>query len=352
MIVIAALILLFAGAKFSKRGEFFENNFSAKETRALKGVFAIYVVFHHLCTYLADFFPSFFAFKYLGFLMVGGFFLISGYGLMYGVINKENYLKGFFKKRILSVLIPYYIINLFYIYANCITGTASKKYIVLSLFGFNLWYVMAIVILYIGFFLSFRLFDVKKGAVSITVFTFLYIAVMLVLYKVYNISSLGFWWYNSCICFVVGIWYCRFKDKITGFIKNNYIYVLSASFLGLVGLYAYICLNYNADTLLLLTLEILCSVVFVLFVLTLTLKMQIGNPVLNICGDLSLELYLSHAIFISAFKGGITAFGKSIIIDNNFLYMIAILVASFIFSYVIHYISAYILKLINKKGNR
>ena len=193
MAILIALCVLLPGIKYAGRGEFFDNNFSVMQTRALKGLFAVYVVLHHLCTYFADFYPSFYTFKYAGFLMVGGFFLISGYGLMYGVLNKDNYLSGFFKKRILSILIPYYIINLFYLYARKISGVLTKKYVVMSLFGINLWYVFAILVLYVLFFASFKIFGKKTGVYATGIFVLLYILIMYTLYSKFNVSVLSFW---------------------------------------------------------------------------------------------------------------------------------------------------------------
>lgn len=348
MIVIIALIILIAGIRYSGKDKYFENNFSLSQTRALKGLCAVYVVFHHLCTYMADYFPSFYAFKYLGFLMVGGFFMISGYGLMYGAINKPDYLNGFFKKRILSILVPYYIINIFYLLANRISGALTKTYVIKSLFGFNLWYVSAILILYIGFYLCFRLFGKNRGMIAISIYTILYMSVMYILYTFCGFTSLGYWWYNSVICFVIGIWYCFTKNRADALLKRHYYSALIISFALMAVTYYYTSLHFNESIPLLLTAEIVCSACFAVFILLLSMKFQIGNPVLNICGDLSLEIYLSHALFIFALRSGINAFGITFNVENNYLYLILIIVCSFIFSYAVHLLSKTVLKHIKR----
>lgn len=348
MIVLIAALVLILKIKYSGNGKFYDDNFSVAQTRALKGVFAIYVVFHHLCTYLADFFPSFYAFKHIGFLMVGGFFMISGYGLMYGVKNKPNYLKGFFSNRILTILVPYYIINIFYLYANKITGQLTKEYIIGSLFGFNLWYVMAITILYIAFYFSFKVFGNKHGVKSISLSTLAYIVVMYILYKFFNRYLLGFWWYNSAICFAIGILYCNFKNKADSLLKKHYIPFLLFTVALIVPTYCYTSLHFNDGTTSVLLAEILCSMAFSGLVLLLSIKFQIGNPVLNLCGDLSFELYLSHALFIYALRSNISIFGITLNVKNNLLYFVLILAGSLVFSYVVHWISKFILKYIKK----
>lgn len=339
MAVIFALLVLLPGMKFAGKGVFFEDNFSVSQTRSLKGLFAVYVVLHHLCTYFADFYPSFYTFKYAGFLMVGGFFLISGYGLMYGVLNKDNYLKGFFKKRVLSILIPYYIINLFYLLARKISGGLTKKYIFMSLFGINLWYVFAILVLYVLFFASFKFFGKKKGIYVIGIFVILYISVMYILYTFFNVSLFGFWWYNSVICFFIGILYCNFKKKIDEFLKNKYFIVITASLFVFALCYYYVCINFNNNTFLTLFAEILCSLIFTVFLLAVTLKVKFGNMMSYICGDLSFELYLSHAIFIFALRCGLDVFGIHFYINSNFLYLLSIILCTALFSYFVHLIS-------------
>ena len=98
-ILLFFLFCVFFKIRFSKKGEFFENYLSVETTRAIKGICAVLILLSHLCTYLADYFTSLFLFKFIGAMAVGGFFFVSGYGLQYGIMNKENYLKGFLKKR-------------------------------------------------------------------------------------------------------------------------------------------------------------------------------------------------------------------------------------------------------------
>ena len=217
MIILISILIFVIGSKIANTGEFYEDSFNVKQTNALKGLCAIYVIFHHLCTYFADVYPSFLFFECVGFLMVGMFFFISGYGLIYGVKNKGDYLKGFFTKRLLTILVPYYIINLFYIYSKRFVGILDKKYILLSIFGYHLWYVMAIIIMYIGFWMCFKIFGNKKGTIAMSIYTIVYIIVLYSLNKFGGITDFGLWWYNSILCFVLGMWYCNYKNCINAF---------------------------------------------------------------------------------------------------------------------------------------
>ncbi len=354
-VILAAFVLLWQ-IKICKKGDFYPDNFSAQQTTYLKGVFALFVILHHLCTYLADYFPSFFAFKYLGFLMVGGFFLVSGYGLMYGVLNKENYLKGFLSKRLVAILIPYYIINIFNMGANYLSNALTLKYIVFSVFGITMWYIAAILCLYIMFYICFKFFKINIAMVLISVCTFLYIGGMFAVHRIMGhyglyiktgLPEFGFWWYNSAICFLLGIWYLKYKDKIDDIIKHHYLTTVAISFIITAITYLISCRHFNDNLTYILVCEIICCVAFTVFLISLTYKVKIGNKFLKLCGNLSLELYLCHALFIYAYRCDLTVFGIRLYIENHFLYFVAIMVSSFVFSYVIHNISKAILKIIN-----
>ncbi len=53
-----------------------------------------------------------------GFISVTVFFMLSSYGLKYSLDNKKNYLKNFWKNRILTLYIPFWIVNLLMYYNN------------------------------------------------------------------------------------------------------------------------------------------------------------------------------------------------------------------------------------------
>ncbi len=349
MLIFISILLIFTGCKTAGSKEYFDDNFNVGQSNALKGLCAIFVIFHHLCTYLADVYREFFVFEKIGFLMVAMFFFISGYGLMYGVLNKKNYLKGFFSKRILTILIPYYIINLFYILSKYIIKILDKTYIIRSLFGYYQWYVMAILILYIGFWICFKIFKNKYGATAVTIYTFAYVMTMYILYKFFNMTDFGFWWYNSILCFVLGIWYCKFKSIINEFFKKHYGKILAITGTVFAVTLKYTSLKYNESTLPLLLAEIVCSSVFVIIIMMLSMKIQLGNKLISICGKLSLELYLSHALFIFFLRSDINIWGHNVYLSTDCLYLAGILTGTFIFSYVVNKASEFILKPLNSR---
>ena len=341
VIIIFCVFMLAWRAKISGRGDFFENYFSVSETRSIKGMCAVFILLSHLCTYLGDTFKSLYAFKYVGAIMVAGFFFVSGYGLQYGLMNKKDYLRGFFKKRMLSIAVPYYIINIFYI----VTNHMDLRGILISLTGYNLWFVMAIAIFYIGFYICGKLFVQRRVPIAMTVFVLLYMVVM-------NRLGFGFWWYNSCLAFAAGIWMCHGMKAFTEFFQKHFFLKTLLLALIFASSYAYYCMRANDRTFLLFALSVVSTTSFPLLLAALSMKIQIGNPILNFCGDMSLELYLTHALWISWLRMGFWYNIAPALLDKDAVYFAAIIAGTVLMSVLVHKLSGFILKPVSQKPNK
>lgn len=86
-------------------------NYVSRDTNnKFRGMFAVGILLHHISQQAAcD--GIFIIWNYVGFIFVSYFFFSSGYGLMLGVLEKKDYLKHFWKKRIFNLLIPYWIVK-------------------------------------------------------------------------------------------------------------------------------------------------------------------------------------------------------------------------------------------------
>lgn len=368
MIIILLLIITFFGVKFAPKKEFFENSFSIDQTRALKGLFAIAVMLHHLYGILL---PSFLSIKYfrdVGYLMVGGFFLISGYGLMYGVLKKKDYLKGFFRKRILALLIPYYLIDFAYVvirYYSTTDMAAFKTYVIESIFGLQLWFVPVMVLLYVLFRLSFIGYGKMKckyiSPIILTAATLVFVIAFTHTQHMGINVLYGSNWNDTALCFTVGMWYCLLKDKIRPVMERFY-YPITVAAIALFGFSFHKVLNLPAyvwpTSAEYLLLREVSAVLFCVVVLLLSMKVRLGNGLLNLCGDLSFEIYLSHAIFITLFRWGKTihvplgkfSFNYLLNVQSDDLYCAAILISTLIFSFAVHKLCGLILKPLRKSA--
>ena len=285
------LTLLFIGAEFSKKGQWNDEFLSLKQSKAIQGFCVIGIMLHHMAQKTcASWLDSQFiihgldAFLPIGYLLVGFFLFSSGYGLYKSNKLKENYLTGFFGKRIAPILVVY-IISILCFYG---AGGASNPYT---------WYVFAIIYLYIVFYLSFRWS--KREWVSI-----LLLVLLTILYIITcNWLVIGTWWYNTAFLFPLGVIFARYENKIITICKRFYLALLPLCFIFLAGLFylAEIMMYSGINRMCMVLIQQLAAIFFVCMLLLMNLKIKFKNKVLDFTGSITLEIYLIHGLFVQLF---------------------------------------------------
>ena len=189
-------------------------------TKALKGIMCIIVILVHIpkaySNKIQDMIGSF------GYICVTIFFLFSAYGLMYSLKNKKDYLKTFWKKRILILIIPYFIVNC----ANTILFHENLNFyeILLKLCGLNdVNFITVLLIFYILFYIIGV--SVKNNRLR----DILYI-VFPIVYSLINYYSGVNKWGVEALGFSYGIILFINFEKINRYIQSNimksiYIYI-------------------------------------------------------------------------------------------------------------------------------
>ncbi|MBO4265074.1 MAG: acyltransferase [Clostridia bacterium] len=345
MAVLIFLLILLFGCKFSKRGECFESSFSKDDTAMLKGAFAFLVILHHLSSYVA--LPSFAIFKYVGPIAVGGFFLISGYGLCASAKKGESFKKGYFSRRLLPILFSVWIFDIAYFILWQKSGVLSAERIIRALFGWHLWYVPVILIFYIVFYFAFFGANLPLGATVMTAFSFLYIALILLLSKKLP-GVYGYWWANSILCFPLGIFYAVYKEKLDGFFKKFWWPSLLAFGALFCASFIYINLQNGANTPSGFVVQSANALLFCITLLILQIKVKFSNPLLSLFGGISLEMYLSHAIFITLLRTPIDIFGYTFILSSDDLFVCGVIIFSVLSSLFVRRFVKFITKGISK----
>ena len=121
--------------------------------------------------------------------------------------------------------------------------------------------------------------------------------------------------FNTTILFPLGILFGYNKEKLTAALSKHYgvklLIIISVSIaLLLLNSYALRTFGYWTETpegpgyldkLITLLVQTLYVISFVLLILQLSLKVKLGNPIINFIGKISLELYLIHEIFCTLF---------------------------------------------------
>lgn len=298
LVMLAVLCLI--NIKFGVKNGF-EDYMSAQKTGAIKGIFVIIVFLSHLRQYIkinnSAFNGSFSDFMvFLGQLMVVMFLFYSGYGVMLGIIGKKNYVKNIPTKRVLKVLLHFDIsILLFYVLGLLLGKNYSLKKLLLSFVGLDsignsVWFVFTIIILYLLTFAAF-VFLRKHIIAGTSVMTVLSIAAVIVLKM---IKGKEYWWYDTMLCYTLGMWYAIFKLKIDKILLPDFgkWFTLTAS-MGIIFFYGRnVMHDYPGNRYVFMAV----ALVFAIFVVLLTMRISINNGVLRWFGKRVFGIYILQRI--------------------------------------------------------
>ena len=333
------IAILFVGSKFYKKSEWNDGFLDIKQVNAIRGFCAIGILLHHLSQRTAaswldsryiihglDFFVD------MGYIFVGIFIFVSGYGLYKSYKNKENYFDGYFTKRLFPVVLAYIITSLIYYLYKGISSTYT-------------WYVFAIGYCYIVFYIAFK--NIKNEYLSLLV-----ILLSLGLYCCFcKFMMFGGWWYNAIGLFFVGLVFAKFEKYIVKFFKKFYIPLL---FITLILMfvckyygqhYESVIYNvtkeslYDSYSILIILYRFLAATFFALLIVLISLKFKFGNKVLSFYNSISLEFYLIQGLFVHAFSYSYFDAIKPIYyIKNVILYIIVVFVLATLSAFIINFV--------------
>lgn len=211
LLLLALALLLLVRVKFVGIKGWHDDFVRLPVSKGLQGFCAILVVLHHVSqslmeqasplTFLAD----------IGVCFVGIFFFFSGYGLLKSLNTKPDYLHHFLRKRLPVILVPFYITIVVFLIVSKMLGASYETTEFISyltgwkLINSHMWYIVEIFLLYIIFFVIFRL--IKNRGVALTM--------MSILVVLLTVGSLllghgdywfqGEWWFNTSFLFVIGM---------------------------------------------------------------------------------------------------------------------------------------------------
>ena len=359
-IVYALFIALFVwGGRFAGFGRtrFHEDSASLDVTKSVRGIAATGVILHHISQESAfqqaggpDGSGVIQAFCNIGYLFVAVFFFWSGFGLIKSLESKPGYLDGFFKKRVLRVLIiPFYVSVILYAPLHLLSGDKMPaaqwvcNFLGVTMMNEYAWYPIVAAILYMAFCLIFR--KVKGDAPRFILMA----AVILLLGLVFCVNGhfawwageknwwltrlgwakakwwmymkifwlSGEWWVNSCPAFLVGMLFARYEEGIRAWFARAYwakLVLLALLTAALSALSAFGQWKFGywtefsgkgpgiVDKLVTCLLQIPQPVIVVVLMFAVMLKYHASNPVTRFMGKLSLETYMMNLMALSVFR--------------------------------------------------
>lgn len=326
-IILTAFILVCVyGMKFAPLKGFNENYLSFADTTAVKGIFVFLVFISHFTQYyqMSTAFDNPYKLlkAILGQLIVVMFFFYSGYGIIESVKKKgSGYIKTFPKNRCLKTLLHLNIAVLLFLIFDLIIGQKVTLYkfvfalIGLESIGNNNWFIFTITVMYLLIFISFTIFKKNKLPVICIV------TLMSVVFVVVMMRLKDDWYYNTVLSMPAGMWYSYFKDKIEKFvIKNNFTYLLVCAVIGVGFLFSY---KNRVDSIAFYELH---AVFFGLLIVLFTMKVHLGNKVLEWFGNHVFSVYVLQRI-------PMIALGQvEVISSNEYLYFALSLILTVIIS--------------------
>lgn len=300
-LLLLTLLLLFLLVAFTlwRKKSLVIHDFNLQRTLPLRAVLALLIVIHHISYVLAPHHLRIIrSFPEWGAVVVGVFFFITGYGLMVSFQRKgKGYLHGFLLHRMRKLLPPFLLAmigwlsfltmlsgnNAFLSFAGLVKGDTPLP---------NTWFVFAIVLFYLSFYVAARLTPNPRH-VNLILWgcSTLYIIFILQM-------GWGSWWYSSVYALNVGFTYACMEPKIKQRLQST-PWFLPAS-LACIGLTLYATMKvqgYLPDSYLVCRSIANCLVpIFV--VLTVYSLGMLKNRVLDFLGRISYEIYLVHGCCI------------------------------------------------------
>ena len=322
MVIFYGIIFLLALVGIRIRPmQFNEGYLSRERTLSIKGIFVLLVFCSHLKQYiqlsesaLDTWYIEIGAM--LGQLIVVMFFFYSGYGVFKQIQKNganSDYTRLFLKRRLLPVWIQFAICVSFFLIVDLLMGLLSDyslSEILLSVTGWTSignsnWFMFITFALYLIVFFSFRCFrfqDLKGNLIILT-------AISAVLFTVLFFVKESYWW-DTLFCFPIGMWFAYLEKPINTFMRKNKNYYLTATpllllFLGLWFFHVHIHDFGKAFAVL--------PPLFALSVVVLTMKVKIGNKILDFFGKHVFSIYILQRIPMIVFEKRI---------DNRYLFFI------------------------------
>lgn len=310
-------------AQIVPRGEAFEQLFPLEVSKGLQGFLGMVILIHHVAVYLNNlglYSGELGFFESVGIFCIGFFFFSSGYGLMVSLHTKENYLKGFLKKRVLMILVPFFICNYLFMFGLLLLGVKLKtSELLMAFFGIRLlnsqmWYAVEIMLLYLAFYLVFRL--VKKEGWCLFL-----LGIVILSFTVYGMRGgafdfsicpwfFGEWWYNTTPMFLAGMVVAAKRERLRQWIHKYYYPVLGIAAV-VFGVFTYFhtmvyeqhgyWTGWLKDRIITYFFQVGWVISFVLLVVLILQKVRFRNRVLEFLGKFSLEIVLINGLFLELF---------------------------------------------------
>ena len=271
-----------------------ENTFGKNKMPVIKTFMALAIILGHLSVRVSSAWIQ--PFRFWGAPFVSMFFFISGYGVWQSFLSNHGLSFSSTMKRIWKIVLPYlFTVLLYYTIVRLPSGEFNVDVLEAILTGTSkqshLWFVFAIIYLYLTFFLCTRLRRRRAIILSLFAITALTIAFL---------RKVGYdrCWWVSLMAFPTGCLYSMYKDRINGAIFKNRLRYCLAMTAAIVG----VGVSYLPGVEVLYSIShIFIPIVIALVVIQLPIE-KLNNRFTMHLGSISYEIYLCQLIAMDALQ--------------------------------------------------
>lgn len=348
-IFLFVLFCLDCRPKFIRQGTN-QNCLSKNETLPIKGLFVILVFFRHFRGYVdMDHGLLNHLFVLLDSrssqLIVTMFFFYSGYGIFEQLKKHKTYISSFIFHRFIPTYISFLACVFIYFIISLISGKSfSPLDIFLCFIGWNdsfgnsNWFMFVTFSLYALFYISFFYKNEEKyifpKLIIFNILTF-FLILLLAIYKKH-------YWYNTLLCFNLGMFFSHFRKKIDTFLnKNSKTFYIS--FIIIIILFLVSFFKIETQSPLFIIKALLFSIMFVMIEMKFTLEKSV---IFTHLGKHVFSFYMLQRIPFLFFK--------NLKLDNNIylffvLAFISTIIISLLYDYSFYKLKSLICAKIQKK---
>lgn len=274
---------------------------SKNATDTLKALCAMIVVMVHFPTPYQNAIQD--AVGSFAYVAVTFFFLFSAYGMQWSLSNKPNYLKHFWRGRLVSLLLPHILINIIFCVVQSVnmglfqvdTLIYANNYVVILLEYCLLFYVVMV-------FCKFRHVKSFKWAFVLISAVILISSLLLYFLTISPVDGRhGSMWCVERIGLIWGLLLFAFFAKIKKWMGKYTI--IKLCLFGIVSIILGILYIKDSKNVFFwgeYLLRALLGLSLVITVLLLVRRLEIGNKITRFLGSISYEIYLSHGFVMSA----------------------------------------------------
>lgn len=298
----------------------------------MRGLFAVVVVLSHLRnnipilndTALGSLLTA------SGYLSVGIFFFLSGFGLRESFEKKSGYIHSFPQNRLIPFYCDYLLFLMVYlVFRMCSGRSICGSGILSSLFWGgtyveNGWYFQVAMLIYLSFYVSYLMTknNCRLVPLALCVFLIIYIVICLLTYEEAGLFL------QSISGVVLGfIWSCN-QIKLRKAISKHFVFCLLSSFLAFS--ITLLWGNWYATGILRIIIKNCSVCFFAASCICIFCIVPIQCCVTKFLGEISLELYAIHGLFLGIFmKNPLTVL-------DSVTYAVEVISCSIVAAWVLH----------------